>query len=317
MQVFRKLEDVPADFGPTVLSVGNFDGVHRAHQAVLKEVVERARRLGVKSMVVTFFPHPTRVLRPDIAPKLITLLPEKLALLEKTGLDAVLVLPFTRDLSLTKPQDFATQILGKRLKAKEVHEGSNFHFGHQAEGNVEKLKEFAKGAGFEVVIYPDLKVGRYMVSSSRVRDVLREGFVNRARHLLGRPFSIVSTPGRGRGYGHKYTVPTINLARYDELVPKDGVYITRTKVGDETFDSVTNVGNRPTFGPDSFAIETHLLNFHPIDVLAETRVELCFLRRLRDEIKFPSVEALREQIGRDVHKARRYFRLWTYTSSQD
>ena len=317
MQVFRKLEDVPADFGPTVLSVGNFDGLHKAHQAVLKEVVERARKLGAKSMAVTFFPHPMRVLRPDIAPKLITFLPEKLALLEKTGLDAVLVLPFTRDLSLTKPRDFATQILGKRLKAKEVHEGSNFHFGHKAEGNVEKLKEFGKTAGFEVIVYPDMRVGRYMVSSSRVRDVLREGFVNRARHLLGRPFSIVSTPGRGRGYGHKYTVPTINLSRYDELVPKDGVYITRTKVGDETFDSVTNVGNRPTFGPDSFAIETHLLNFHPIDVLADTRVEICFLHRLRDEIKFPSVDALREQIGRDVHKARRYFRLWTVTSSSD
>src|SRR5574340_673226 len=128
MQVFRKLEDVPADFGPTVLSVGNFDGLHKAHQAVLKEVVERARKLGAKSMAVTFFPHPMRVLRPDIAPKLITFLPEKLALLAKTGLDAVLVLPFTRDLSLTKPRDFATQILGKGLKAKEVHEGSNFHF---------------------------------------------------------------------------------------------------------------------------------------------------------------------------------------------
>lgn len=317
MQVFRKLEDVPADFGPTVVSVGNFDGVHKAHQAVLKEVVERAKKLGAKSMAVTFDPHPMRVLRPDVAPRLITLMPEKLALLAKTGLDAVLVLPFTRDLSLTKPKDFASEVLGKRLKAKEVHEGSNFHFGHKAEGNVEKLQEFGKAAGFDVVIYPDLRVGRYMASSSRVRDVLREGWANRARHLLGRPFSIVSAPGRGRGYGHKYTVPTINLARYDELVPKDGVYITRTKVGDETFDSVTNVGNRPTFGADSFAIETHLLNFHPIDVLADTRIEICFLHRLRDEIKFPSVEALREQIGRDVHKARRYFRFWTLTSSSD
>ena len=317
MQVFRKLEDVPADFGPTVLSVGNFDGVHKAHQAVLAKVVERARQLGAKAMAVTFFPHPTRVLRPDIAPKLLTLLPEKLALLEKTGLDAVLALPFTRDLSLTKPKDFATQILGKRLKAKEVHEGSNFHFGHKAEGNLDKLREYGKSAGFEVVTYPDLRVGRYMVSSSRVRDVLREGHANRARHLLGRPFSIVSAPGRGRGYGHKYTVPTINLARYDELVPKDGVYVTRTKVGDEVFDSVTNVGNRPTFGADSFAIETHLLNFHPIDVLADTRVEICFLHRLRDETKFPTVEALREQIGRDVKKARRYFRLWTLTSASD
>jgi riboflavin kinase/FMN adenylyltransferase len=309
VKVFRKLDDVPTDFGPTVLSVGNFDGVHRAHQLVLKEVVARARKLGAKAMAVTFDPHPMRVLRPDVAPKLLTLLPEKLKLLEETGLDALLVLPFTRDLSLTTPSDFATELLGKRLRVKEVHEGESFHFGHKAEGNVQKLKEFGKATGYDVVVYPELRIGGDAVSSSRIRELLRDGKVSRARHLLGRVFSIVSLPGRGRGYGHKYTVPTINLARYDELVPKDGVYITRTRVGQEMFDSVTNVGNRPTFGADSFAIETHLLNFHPIDVLADTRVEICFLRRLRDEIKFPSVDALREQIGRDVYRARRYFRL--------
>jgi riboflavin kinase/FMN adenylyltransferase len=132
--------------------------------------------------------------------------------------------------------------------------------------------------------------------------------VSRARHLLARPFSILSTARRGRGYGTKYTVPTINLAHYEELVPKDGVYITRTRVGSECFDSVTNVGNRPTFGADSFAIETHLLNFHPIELAAETEVELHFLDRLRDEIKFPSVEALKDQIGRDVRKAQKYLR---------
>jgi len=309
MQVFRKLEDVPGDYGPTVLSVGNFDGVHRAHQLVLQEVVARAKQLGAKAMAVTFDPHPMRVLRPDVAPKLLTLLPEKLKLLEQAGLDAVVVLPFTRDLSLTTPRDFAIELIGKRLNAKAVHEGESFHFGHRAEGNVSKLKDFGKAAGYDVVVYPELRVGGDAVSSSRVRELLAAGEVGRGRRLLGRVFSLVSTPGRGRGYGHKYTVPTINLARYDELVPADGVYITRTRVGEELFDSVTNVGNRPTFGADSFAIETHLLNFHPIDVLAETRVEICFLRRLRDEIKFPSVDALREQIGRDVKRARRFFRL--------
>ncbi|HSE47772.1 MAG TPA: bifunctional riboflavin kinase/FAD synthetase [Terriglobales bacterium] len=317
MQVFHKLEDVPAGFGPTVLSVGNFDGVHRAHQLVIKKLAARAQKLGAKAMAVTFEPHPTRILRPDVAPKLLTLLPEKLNLLEQTGLDAILVLPFTRDLSLTPPRDFAIEILGKRLKAKEIHEGANFHFGHQAEGNVAKLKEFGMAAGFDVVVYPELFFGPDRVSSSRIRELLRQGNVARARRLLGRAFSIVSTPGRGRGYGQKYTVPTINLARYDELVPADGVYITRTKVGDELFDSVTNVGNRPTFGVDSFAIESHLLNFHPVDVLAQTRVELCFLHRLRDEVKFPSVDALREQIARDVKRARRYFRLLALKTLSD
>jgi riboflavin kinase/FMN adenylyltransferase len=133
--------------------------------------------------------------------------------------------------------------------------------------------------------------------------------VSRARHLLERPFCILGTPGRGRGYGSKYTVPTINLARYEELLPKDGVYITWTRVGTELFEAVTNVGNRPTFGADSFAIESHLLNFHPLELTPESEVEICFLDRLRDEIKFPSVEGLREQIASDVKKAQRYFHL--------
>ena len=166
--------------------------------------------------------------------------------------------------------------------------------------------------GFEVHDYPEMRLRGENVSSSHIRKLLAEGRVSRARHLLARPFNILlSTAGRGRGYGAKYTVPTINLARYEELVPRDGVYITRTRIGtakSECFDSVTNVGNRPTFGADSFAIETHLLNFHPIELSAETEVELHFLDRLRDEIKFPSVEALKEQIGRDVRKAQKYLR---------
>src|SRR5205814_3830534 len=140
-------------------------------------------------------------------------------------------------------------------------------------------------------------------------DLVRAGQVSRARALLARPFSIRSMPGRGRGYGAKYTVPTINLSHYDELAPGDGVYVTQTRVGEECFDSVTNVGNRPTFGAESFAIESHLLNFHPILLKADTEVEIFFLQRLRDEIKFPSVESLREQIAKDVQQARRYFHL--------
>jgi riboflavin kinase / FMN adenylyltransferase len=309
MQVFHHLEEVPGDLGPTVLSVGNFDGVHRAHRHVLAAVVKRAREIGGRSVVVTFDPHPTRILRPDVAPKLITPLPRKLELLAKTGVDATLVLPFTRDLSLTTARDFAHQILGKRLHAREVHEGENFHFGHRAAGDTKRLTEYGREAGFEVKAYPYMKVRGDKVSSSRIRQLLRDGDVGQARHLLGWVFSITSTPGRGRGYGHKYTVPTINLTRYDELVPKDGVYVTRTQVNGECFDSVTNVGNRPTFGAESFAIETHLLNFHPIELTAETKVELWFLSRLRDEMKFPSVDHLRAQIAQDVKKARRYFSL--------
>ena len=307
MKIFRHIQDVPGDFGPSIVTVGNFDGVHRAHQAVIAEVVGRARSTGTKAVAVTFDPHPTRVLRPDAAPKLITPTAVKLRLLDHTGLDAVLVLPFTRDLSLMTPREFAELVMVKTLRAREVHEGFNFHFGHKAEGNVDRLAEFGRELGFQVTCYPALTIRGHVVSSSRVRQLLAEGNVSRVHTLLGRIFSVVGNPGRGRGLGHKYTVPTINLARYDEMVPGNGVYITRIRVAGEMFDSVTNVGVRPTFGEDSFAIESHLLNFHPIELTAQTEVELCFLKRLRDEQKFPSTDALREQISRDVHRARRYF----------
>ncbi len=309
MQVFRNLNEVPPQFGPTVVSVGNFDGVHRAHQEVVRHMAERARSLEGKAVVVTFDPHPLRILRPDVAPRLLTPLPVKLKLLEKTGVDAVLVLPFTRDLSLMTAEDFAGQVLAQTLHAGEVHEGYNFHFGHKAQGNVNTLAELGRLFGFEVKIYPEQQLRGHHVSSSQIRKLIAGGEVSQARALLGRPFSIFSNPGRGRGYGRKYTVPTVNLARYEELAPADGVYITWLRVAGECFAAVTNVGNRPTFGADSFAIESHLLNFHPIDLLPDTELELIFLKRLRPEIKFPSVEALREQIGKDVHKARRYFRL--------
>ncbi len=309
MQVFRKLEDIPPDFGPSILSVGNFDGVHRAHRYVIRQMVERARQESAKAVAVTFEPHPVRILRPDSGLKLITPTPEKLHLLEETGLDAVVLLPFTRDLSLMTPNQFADEILKNRLHAREVHEGYNFRFGNKALGDVTMLSDLGREMGFDVKIYPEMTLRGEPVSSSHIRKLLGEGRVNRARHLLGKPFSILSTPGRGRGYGSKYTVPTINLSRYEEMVPRDGVYITRVRVGGEGFDAVTNVGNRPTFGAESFAIESHLLNFHPIELNPDTEVEICFLDRLRDEIKFPSIEALKEQIAKDVNKANRYFRL--------
>ncbi|HEY4902090.1 MAG TPA: bifunctional riboflavin kinase/FAD synthetase [Candidatus Sulfotelmatobacter sp.] len=309
MQVFRKLDDVPADFGASLVSVGNFDGVHRAHAHVLGEIVARARESGLKAMAVTFEPHPARILRPESTFKLLTPTPDKLRLLEATGIDAVLLLPFGRDLSLLTPRQFAERILKKKLRAREVHEGYNFRFGHKAAGDIRLLAELGREMGFEVVTYPEMTLRGETVSSSRIRELLVQGRVSRARHLLARPFCVLGIPGRGRGYGSKYTVPTINLARYEELVPKDGVYITCTRVAQERFESVTNVGNRPTFGADLFAIETHLLNFHPLEITPETEVEICFLDRMRDEIKFPSVDALREQIALDVNEARRYFHL--------
>lgn len=311
MQIFRKLDDVPAGFGPAVVSIGNFDGIHRAHQRVLKALVHRARQIQGRALAITFDPHPTRILRPDATPKLLTPMSLKLKRIAETGVDAVLVLPFTRDLSNMSPREFVQHILVEKLATKEVHEGYNFRFGHKAQGNTHQLEELGREFGFAVKIYPEMKLRGHTVSSSEIRKLVAAGEMSRGRTLLGRSFSIISRPGRGRGLGHKYTVPTINLVEYNEMVPGNGVYITRTRVGEETFDSVTNVGVRPTFGEDGFAIETHLLNFHPLELTAQTEVEITFLKRIRDEIKFPSTEALKAQIGRDVQTALRYFKLHT------
>ena len=309
MQVFESLEEIPKDFGPTVVSVGNYDGIHRAHQSLIYSICKRAKELNARSVLVTFDPHPTRILRPHGGPPLITPMQRKMEILRESSVDAVVVLPFTRDLSMMPPFEFAEEILYNGLHAIEIHEGFNFQFGHKAEGTVERLQEFGRRLGFTVVAHTPILWGELVVSSSNVRAEVLGGRVEAARHLLGRPFSIDSSPGRGRGYGTKYTVPTVNLARYNELTPSFGVYVTEMLINSEEFHSVTNVGNRPTFGEDSFAIESYILNFHPINLSNDTPIRLTFLHRLRGEKKFPSVEDLKEQIGKDVTRAQRYFRL--------
>ena len=309
MPVFRSLQDIPATFGPCVATIGNFDGVHSGHQWVIAEVIQRAQALGIRSIAVTFEPHPVRVLRPELSPKLITPLAQKLELLGTTGIDAVLVLPFTLAMSQMSARQFAAGILRDGLHAVEVHEGENFRFGHGAEAGVESLGSLGRELGFGVHVYAPRMLRGEAVSSSRIRQLLVEGDVSRARPLLGRAFAVEGRPAAGRGFGTRYAVPTINLAAYDELLPANGVYITCLQVGEEPFQSVTNVGNRPTFGEDSFAVESHLLHFHPIDLQADTPLTLTFLKRLREEQKWPSTAALLEQIQQDVARAQNYFRL--------
>jgi riboflavin kinase / FMN adenylyltransferase len=320
MQIFRQLAEVPPDFGPSVATIGNFDGVHRGHQWVIAEVVARARALNARSIAITFSPHPARVLRPESSQPLITPLDEKLKLLAATGIDAVLILPFTKEFSRTSARTFATDILQRVLHVIELHEGENFHFGYQAKAGINSLEMLGRELGFRVRVYTPRTIRAKAISSSTIRRLIANGDVSHVRALLGRSFAIVSTPASGRGYGTRYTVPTINLAPYAELLPANGVYITTLTIGtgasSETFDAVTNVGNRPTFGADSFAVESHLLNFHPISLDENTPLTLIFLQRLRSEMRWPNPEALREQIGRDVAKAKRYFTLCRAVASQ-
>ena len=320
MKIFSSLSEIPPNFGPSIATIGNFDGVHRGHQWVIAEVVARARQLSIPSIAITFDPHPARVLRPDSVRPMITPLAQKLELLEATGLDALLLLPFTTDLSRKTARSFATEVLQQTLHVNELHEGENFRFGYQAEADIESLEALGQELNFKVRVYTPRSLRGQPISSSRIRELLAQGDVSHARALLGRPFAIASTPASGRGYGTCYTVPTINLAPYPELLPANSVYITSLTVGAgstaEAFDAVTNIGNRPTFGADSFAVESHLLNFHPIDLSEQTPLTLTFLKRLRPEMRWPNPEALREQIGRDVRSAQRFFSLCRLVASQ-
>lgn len=313
MKTYTSIDGLPPEAPRTVAAIGNFDGVHRGHQEIIRRVLERARQLGAQAIAVTFDPHPLAVLHPERAPKLITPLPERLRLLGDTGLDATVVVPFTREFSMQSAREFAESVLMRSLRVVEVHEGDTFRFGHDAAAGIAELTELGRELGFGVVSHGSLRVRGIAVSSSEVRRRIAAGQLGIARALLGRSFGILSHAARGRGLGAKLTAPTINLAAYPGLLPPDGVYVTRVRIGSSTenqaLDAVTNVGWRPTFDGAGFAVESHLLGGPPaIEVTSETPLNLCFLMRLRDERRFPSADELRAQIGRDVGRAREYFR---------
>jgi len=311
-KVFGSLVEVPAGFGPSVAVIGNFDGVHLGHQQVLGAVTGEAKAKEFRSIAITFDPHPEQFLRPEKAAGLLTPIPERLRLLARTGVDAVLVLPFDEELSCLSARDCVREILVETLDVRSIHEGANFRFGHRAEAGVDELAAFGREFGFAVNVHEAVETHGLVVSSTAVRQAVSAGDMRRARWMLGHTFAICSTPAKGRGIGTKLLVPTINLAAYSGLVPAFGVYVTQLTIGERCFQSITNVGNRPTFGADSFAIESHLLNYNaddPVELTEQTPLELEFLLRLRPEVAWPSPEALKAQIFRDIARAKRFFRL--------
>jgi riboflavin kinase/FMN adenylyltransferase len=307
--VFRSIAEIPQGFGPSVAAIGNFDGVHIGHREILSAVVEDARSIGARAVAVTFDPHPEHYLRPERAPRLLTPVPERLRLLAGTGIDAVALLPFDASLAGLSARDFVGSILVRALGVRGLHEGHNFRFGRGAEAGIDELEKMGAQLGFGLNIHDPVRVRGLEVSSSAIRAFVAAGDVRRARWMLGRPFAVLSTQARGRGIGTRLLVPTVNLAPYDGLLPAFGVYVTRLKIDGRVFQAVTNVGNRPTFGEASFAVESHILNFEPVDMDETTPIELEFLLRLRGEIQWPSTEALKAQIFKDVARARRFFHL--------
>lgn len=307
--VYIGLEGIPAGLDASVASIGNFDGVHLGHREILSAVAREARERNAKALAVTFVPHPEQVLTPGRAPKLITPGELRFELLAETGIDGIVVLEFNAQLAAMGAREFVERVLRRGLHLRGLHEGANFRFGRSAEAGVTELAEFGREFGFALTVHDAVKVHRRIeVSSSAIRAAVSAGRVHQARWMLGRTFMIRGTQVRDRGVGGKLVVPTVNLGAYDGVVPALGVYATRVRIAGREFDAVTNVGNRPTFEDAGFAIESYLLNFTGFDAGESPVVEVDFLHRIREERTWPSAEALKAQIMKDVARAQRYFR---------
>jgi len=307
VKVWRSLNEFPAAAVPyPVFTIGNFDGVHIGHRKLLGLVRERAAQHGGTSLVLTFEPHPLRIVSPQRAPRLITPLDLKLELLEAQGVDGVVVLPFTREFSRLEPSQFARDVLAHGLHAREVVVGENFRFGHRHAGDVRALEHFGTEMGFHVHAVGPVRLRGEMVSSSRIRQLVSTGNVSMAHRLLGHCFRVQGAIVPGRQIGRRQTVPTLNLGQYDELLPGRGVYITETVCDGVQGRSVTNVGTSPTFDGTELKVETFMLDAVPPPHAAE--MEVIFYRRIRDEVRFPTAEALKQQIIQDVETANRFFR---------
>jgi len=297
-----------AKFGHTsVLAIGNFDGIHLGHQAILRATVDRAHALNSVSTALTFDPSPRKVLRPETAPLRLSTNAQRMDWFNLVGLEAAVVLPFTLELARLSPEEFVEQILLRDLHVKAVLVGENFRFGHKQAGDVRVLTALGAKHGFEVVVVPPVVYRGEIVSSTIIRREVAEGHVSHAARLLGRPFVLTGEVVTGTGTGRRFTFPTLNLAAEQELLPARGVYVTRTCLEGETRShrSVTNIGVRPTFNGSALSIETHLLDAQL--ATSPKRIEVRFWKRLREEKKFTGPDELRAQIATDIARANKFF----------
>jgi riboflavin kinase/FMN adenylyltransferase len=311
LAVFTDAEKFREYYAPggrrSVLAIGNFDGIHLGHQAILKDAADRAAKSGAVATALTFEPAPRKVLRPETAPKRLSTNEQRLEWFRVVGVEAAVVMPFTLELSKLGPAEFVEKILVAELLVRTVLVGENFRFGHKQAGDAKLLRELGRQYGFEVVTIPSVHAHGEVVSSTVIRREITDGDVTQAGRLLGRPFVLTGEIVSGTGTGRRFTFPTLNLRPEQELLPAAGVYITRTVLDGEKTSrrSVTNIGVRPTFNGTALSVETHLLDFSG-DVSAK-RMELRFWKRLRSEKKFSGPEELRAQIARDIRSARKFF----------
>jgi riboflavin kinase/FMN adenylyltransferase len=306
MEVWNGIEDRPDDGRARVATIGNFDGLHLGHQRILESALVGARRRGLPSLVVTFEPHPLRVVAPERAPRLVQTRRQKIDGLEALGLEALLILRFDEQLAALDGEAFVTALLDDgKLGLAAVHVGENFRFGRGRGGDLALLKRLGDRHGFEVVGIPPVRVGEQTVSSSLIRDALAAGEVERAWEYLGRPFELSGEVHSGDGRGRRIGFPTANVHPDNEVVPADGVYITEVVRGLAHYASLTNIGVRPTFDGRRRVVESHLLDFE--GSLLDERLAVRFLARLREERRFADANELGDQIARDRAAATAYF----------
>jgi riboflavin kinase/FMN adenylyltransferase len=306
--IYTSLAETPGDFGPCAITIGNFDGVHAGHRKILRRVAARAREEGWKAAALTFDPHPAKLLAPATAPRLLTTLDQRTRMMLEQGIDQILILPFTLEVAALTPEEFVRELLVDKLGARAVLVGANFHFGKRAAGDAGTLEQLGARYSFETDILAPVVWRKRVISSSEIRRLIEAGEVSTACRMLSRPHSLDGAVVRGEGIGSKQTVPTLNLDTQAEIVPGNGVYVTRTREcrGQREWPSITNIGYRPTFDGQHRTIETYLLS--ALDGAPPEEISVEFLRRVRDERKFESPEALKAQILRDVGRAQAYFR---------
>lgn len=306
MNVINDLTDLSRPLKNPVLTIGNFDGVHRGHLALFDKVKQRARAIQGHSVVMTFDPHPIKVMKPGNGPHLITPTLQKLELIAREGIDLILCVPFTREFATISAESFVRDILVTRLGLKEMVVGYDYSFGNKREGNIDLLRNMGETLGFRIHVVEPVLINEKLVSSTSIRNLVKEGNLSDAKELLGRDYQVSGTVVKGANRGGKLLgFPTANLQLVDELIPRKGVYAVTVRMGKNTYYGVTNIGYNPTFGNDALSIETHVLDFSGA-LLGQT-IKINFLYRLRDERTFGSVEELSDQIALDIQHAKGLF----------
>jgi riboflavin kinase/FMN adenylyltransferase len=304
VDVYFGLNPVPPPLPNPVITIGSFDGIHKGHQALLGCVQERAASLDGTGMLVTFEPHPQRVIAPDSAPPLLTTREEKLPLLEANGLDALVILPFSRELSEMEGEDFVTEVLVQTLGVRVLVLGHDHGFGRGRRGRPDLLQDMAPGGGFELVMVEAVRRNGDPITSTFIRSLLAAGDVHEAGRLLGRSYGLDGLVVKGDGRGRQLGFPTANLAprSWEKCIPGNGVYAVEAVVRGDLHQGVCNIGVRPTFSAQVRTVEAHILDFSE-EIYGEF-VELRFLHKLREEKQFTSPQALQQQIESDIEQAR-------------